>query len=118
MKKIPDDIQLIVSRSMSAMSTDLDSNTWQIDELLKAFKREIDSREMCSFVGSSSSKYEYSASSLFTGIKKSPENYPGAGPSPAQICVFCKNSHASWKCKTITDIATRKKKLRNVTSVY
>ena len=113
MKKIPDDIQLIVSRSMSATSTDPDDDTWQIDELLKAFKCEIESREMCSFVGSSSSDVGYSASSLFTGVKKSTEKYNtgGSSPSPAQVCVFCEKGHASWKCRTITDVATRKKKL-------
>ena len=87
MKKIPDDIQLIVSRSMSATSTDPDDDTWQIDELLKAFKCGIESREMCSFVGSSSSDVSYSTSSLSTGVKKSTG---GRIPSPAQVCVFCK----------------------------
>ena len=54
MSKLPDDIKLIVSRSMSSSTTEESKNEWKIDELMKSFKQELESREMCNFVSSTS----------------------------------------------------------------
>ena len=75
MSKLPDDIKLIVSRSMSSATKEETEGEWKIDELMKAFKQEIESREMCNFVSNTSNaKYNketnssdgFTASSLVT----------------------------------------------------
>ncbi len=68
MRKIPNDIQLVISRAMATVSTGTDdTDTWKIDELLKSFKQEIESREMCRFIGATDPTV-HSTSSLFTGV--------------------------------------------------
>ena len=117
MKKIPDDIQLIVSRAMSNALTNSEDtegrsgDTWEIDELIKAFKREIESREMCNFIGSSPSG-SYSSSSLFTGARAPPPRNELQQKNPAQQCLFCDKKHATWKCNTVTEITARKEILK------
>ena len=118
MKKIPDDIQLIVSRSMaSSSSTSEDTpgrsgDTWEIDELIKAFKREIESREMCNFIGSNPSAPNYTSSSLFAGAQNHPPQHTPSPKTPAQQCLYCDKKHATWKCNTVTDITSRKEILK------
>ena len=45
-------------------------NSWKIDEILKAFKQEIESHEMCSFIRTAQANEaeNYSASSLYRGL--------------------------------------------------
>ena len=116
MSKLPEDIKLIVSRAMASVNS-LGmgcSDEWKIDELLKSLKQEIESREMCYFVSHSRNselgtgkKYQekFSAASLVT----STDTYSS---HPGTKCVFCDQSHASWKCSVVTEISSRKNILR------
>ena len=115
MNKLPNDVKLIVSRSMAAASLEVTEDKWKIDELLKHLKQEIDSREMCYLVAgfspsgsnpnSPDSKRrggkgnEYTSSSLVN---------PTDEPPPASKCVYCSQKHASWKCMVVTDVNKRK----------
>ena len=111
MRKIPNDIQLVISRAMASVSTGTDdTDTWKIDELLKSFKQEIESREMCRFIGTTDSPG--SISSLHTGVNNQDRRDDSNRPTPAQVCVFCDKKHASWKCNTVTDVPARKVILR------
>ena len=51
MSKLPSDIRLLITRNMATLLTPPSDENWQIDELLKILKQEIESREMCNFVG-------------------------------------------------------------------
>ena len=51
MSKLPSDIRLLITRNMATLLTSPSDENWQIDELLKILKQEIESREMCNFVG-------------------------------------------------------------------
>ena len=58
MSKLPDDIKLIVSRTMASVSTKESDKEWKIDKLIRILKQEIESQEMCYFVTNSSEKPE------------------------------------------------------------
>ena len=45
MSKLPDEIKLIVSRSMASMSTEESDKEWKIGELIRILKQEIESRK-------------------------------------------------------------------------
>ena len=86
MKKLPNDIQLIVSRAMAAMAKEDYDEIWEIDKLIKAFKCEIESHEMCSFIGTGHENraiIKYSASSLITGA---------GNHSTSCFCVYCEKN--------------------------
>ena len=56
MSKLPEDIKLQISRSMSI------SREWYVDEALAALLREIKSREMCYFMNYSRKDNKYRGS--------------------------------------------------------
>ena len=107
MNMVPNDIHLIISRALPV------SEQWEIDELLKILKKEVESREMCSFMSKSATnnrhehteKGDYTASTLTVGAKYN-EN---TGVS----YTYCKRGHSSASCITITDLKARKTLLRN-----
>ena len=112
--KLPDDIKLLVSRSMA--NTADDNAEWKIDKLMTSFKQEIESREMCNFASKPEMKNRrnlpsdnFTASSLFTGTTED---------SPHISCVYCDKKHASWKCVTVTDVVSRKSILRKKGRCY
>ena len=50
MSKLPDDIQLLVTRSMATGIKSTSEEEWKIDELLKYLQKELESREMSHLV--------------------------------------------------------------------
>ena len=112
MAKLPAQIKLVITRALSL------NEKWDIEELLRVLKGEIESREMCYFMSSTTpcpkkdnsrhdntigkSVDEFTAASLVTDTKKS---FP---------CVFCKrDNHSASRCTVITDTKARKSILRN-----
>ena len=51
MSKLPDDIKLVISRSMTFAGNANNRHQWKILDLMNAFRQE--SREMCGFVSAS-----------------------------------------------------------------
>ena len=118
MKKLPEDIKLLVSRHMMtkvslAGATSGDSSSgmsagWKIDELIQFVKQEIESREMCYMVSSKA------GSSDDRRVKKHYNNFhTGAKTTKGQKCLYCNNKkHPTHRCDTVTDVRSRKSILR------
>ena len=84
----------------------------EIDKLIKAFKCEIESHEMCSSIGTGHENrviIKYSASSLITGA---------GNHSTSCFCVYCEKQHPTWKCNTVTEVRSRKSILRSKGRCY
>ena len=112
MSKLPDDIKLIVSRSMASVSTEESDKEWNIDELIRILKQEIESREMCYFVTNSSEKTGRPHKKDMPGTFMSSSLITAANKENPYSCVYCGKKHASWKCFTVTDVGSRKTILR------
>ena len=87
MNKLLETIRLDITRSMS------ESQEWDVDALLEVLRKEINSRELCSYMSNlksgdkpdRTSKDNFSAAALFSG------NSGGAKFNPDNItCTFCK----------------------------
>ena len=93
---LPDAIKLLITRKLG-------KNNWKILELVECIKEEVDARENCEFSNEKlDGEYCRKTTHSLVGIQK---------PS-RRNCVFCGKSHYSDKCENITDIAIRKKILR------
>ena len=106
MEKIPEEFRLVISRKMK-------SDTWDINELLDAFKEELEAREKSRFVGGSSNVVEKPLSKQ----NKLPEPITAAAlHSSEQLkmsCFFCNHpGHKSFNCVTVTDPVKRKEILK------
>ena len=118
MKKLPDDIKLIVSRSMmqvtmatstSSDSADEGSSGWKIENLISVVRQEIESREMCRMV----SAQEKQVRNEDRPSKKDHYNNLNTGTKSKKIkCVFCNKKHASHLCETVTEVRSRLSILR------
>ena len=95
------EVQLNINRN-------LDEELWNLTRLLTIIKCEINAREKCTTaivkerVGQNVFSFEepLSVASLFAGQKSK------------LLCVFCKKSHWSVKCRTISDPSSRKQFLK------
>ena len=102
LERLPDATKLPITRKLG-------KKNWKILELVECIKEEVDARENCEF---SNEKLdgEY--------CRKTTHSLVGAlEPSRRKsvlCCVFCRKSNYSNKCENITDIAIRKKILREV----
>ena len=95
-ERLPDAIKLLITRKLG-------KNNWKILELVECIKEEVDARENCEFSNEKlDGEYCRKTTHSLVGIQK---------PS-RRNCVFCGKSHYSDKCENITDIAIRKKILR------
>ena len=106
LSKLPEDIQLIISRQKK-------EETWSLDNLLEALTEEITARERCAVNSKlsteerrSSTKQPTTASALFSVDKKGPN------------CTYCRKSHPSSNCPNVTNIAARKQILRTSDSCF
>ena len=108
MSKLSEDIRLQISRSMPI------SREWDVTELLAALLKEIESREMCSFMNYSRKENEYRGA-------HEPDNFTGAAlfsgsnqsGQPFKIkCTHCRKNHKSNECNLITDPRSQKVILR------
>jgi hypothetical protein len=101
--KLPEGMQLLISRKVG-------KDDWKLDEPLKEFRIELEARERCSLLQSTTEKkdgarrkYEPSTSSaLFTGSDN----------RSIQKCTYCGEQHLSSRCNIITDISARRAILR------
>ena len=120
MSKLPDDIKLIVSRTMAVNNFDdrtsskIDDSTkeWKIDELLRILKNEIESRELCGFMANTVDKSEKFSKRNHSNPFTSSSLIAAKGDEPSYYCTYCGQSHASWKCTTVTDVQSRKSILK------
>ena len=96
LERLPDAIKSLITRRLG-------KNNWKILELVECIKEEVDARENCKFSNEKlDEEYCRKTTHSLVGIQK-----PSRGN-----CVFCGKSHYSDKCENITDIAIRKKILR------
>ena len=94
--RLPDAIKLSINRKLGK------SNLKKI-ELAESFMEAVDTRENCEFSSEKlDGEYCRKATYLLVGIQK-----PSIG-----TCLFCGKSHYSGNCENITEIAIRKKILR------
>jgi hypothetical protein len=101
--KLPEEMQLLISWKFG-------KDDWKLDELLKEFRIELEARERCSLLQSTTEKkdgarrkYEPSTSSaLFTGSDN----------RSIQKCTYCVEQHLSSRCNINTDISARRAILR------
>ena len=106
MAKIPEDLRLILSRQFCG-------DNWNLDELLKAFKTELEARERCasSSVGTSSRTNQ-----VHSSLPKWKGEEAEGNPTAAALasfnrkinCTYCHKSHPSVRCNVITDVKARK----------
>ena len=102
MAKIPEDLRLILSRQFCG-------DNWNLDELLRAFKTELEARERCasSSVGTSSpSNQVHSSLSKWKGeeAERNPTAAALASFNRKINCTYCHKSHPSVRCNVITDV--------------
>ena len=108
-EKIPSELRLIISRKFGS------KETWDLDVLLNALKSELDSRERCNAVKTSSPINSNPRFDQQRGRFKQPLSssalYARSEECTLQ-CVFCKKNHKSITCSTITELKARRTILR------
>ena len=87
----------------------VESQEWDVDRLLEFLRKEINSREFCSYMSNLKSgdkpdrrsKNDFSAAVLFSG------NSGGTKLNPHNLtCTFCKQNDTSSKCDIIADVSS------------
>ena len=105
MAKIPEDLCLILSRQFCG-------DNWNLDELLKAFKTELEARERCASSSVETSSRTNQVHSLPPKWKEEAEGNPTAAAlvsfNRKINCTYCHKSHPSARCDIITDAKARK----------
>lgn len=101
LKRLPEDIQLFVSRKMAEKD---DGSDWKLPQLLEILKVEIEAREKCSH-GKREPKrntgaHYATAATLTTGVKNKPK------------CTFCQGEHGTVDCRVVTSVQERRNILR------
>jgi len=102
LNKLPQELRLIISRKFES------SDGWELDELLKVFKAEVEARERCSLLSCSSNtkvekRHQYSKPPISAAALLSP------GPEVQKItCTFCNGSHKTVDCSVVTSVDERK----------
>ena len=101
MNKIPQELRLIVSREIK-------QGDWELDPLLKALHQELEAREraMGATVSLPARRKDQYCNDPPTASALTSTSHP----SPT--CTYCKQPHASNKCKTVTDVQARREILR------
>ena len=97
--KLPSEIRVILSRNFQ-------NDIWQLDDMLKILKREVEAKERSFSIGTSS-EFE---------PEKRDRNYTTSAflnSSLERKCPFCNlNNHPASKCLKVTNMAARKQILR------
>ena len=102
LQKLPEEIQLIISRKLSELHGDED---WELPKLLEILKIEIEAREKCSAgktVPKRSGMSGHATAAALTAANTGKTN-----------CTFYKGNHNTVECHVVTDVQERKKILRN-----
>ena len=105
MKKLPDDIQLEVTKSTG--------DSWDFDRILDMFNDQLMAREKCEFVTHSNDEFKVrkerksndSNESSSTGSLLLTTMQQG---KKTIACLFCSQNHKAWHCNVVTDPKTRK----------
>ena len=121
MSKLPNvcnELKLDINKRLPASETSETSETeWKLEQLLDALKKELQLREKCNFVPSSSDKGDKSSSlrqrsfqppTAATLYTENQEKHDQFTPS----CVFCKGKHRANQCNVVTDVVTGERLLR------
>ena len=104
LSKVPQELRLIISRKF-------DTQEWNLDELLKVFKTEVEARERCDLMATTPST---------TTQRKYPPKPPPINaetlltPEGQQIitCTFCKQGHRLVDCVVIPNIHERREMVK------
>eukprot|EP00731_Ephydatia_muelleri_P005954 Em0003g202a len=91
MKRIPHDICLVVSRTVT-------TDDWKLDKLLAAVGSEIEARE----------KAAQEEAETLQKPTKNPPTTAALLSTPAPACCYCGESHQSSSCRTVPDIDQRR----------
>ena len=103
MNKLLETIRLDITRSMS------ESQEWDVDTLLEVLRKEINSRELCSYMSNLKSGDKLDKTSKDDFLAAAFGNSDGTKSNPHNItCTFCKQNHTSSKCNMITDVNSGK----------
>ena len=105
-EKIPEEFRLVISRKMK-------SDTWDVNELIEAFKEELEAREKSRFVGGSGNVVEKPW--LKPKIPRDPITAAALFlPERGQAnCYFCNHpGHRLFNCTSVTDPEKRKEILK------
>uniref|UniRef100_A0A7M5WXV2 DUF1758 domain-containing protein n=1 Tax=Clytia hemisphaerica TaxID=252671 RepID=A0A7M5WXV2_9CNID len=93
-EKLPDELKIVISRKFG-------SSIWTLDLLLTYLNEELRALENCTNSGGGKAERTdesdplYSALGLFSNTEKN-------------VCVFCKKSHSSAKCRKVTNTQSRR----------
>ncbi len=104
MQKLPDEFRISITRN-------LESETWNLKDILGEFHKELQLREQCLVNNKESSpshqrgESTISTSALYTDSSENKQ-------SPRVWCSFCNQNHQSSKCNVITTIESRKEVLK------
>ena len=109
MEKLPSNMRLIISRA-------IDQPEWDLDVPLKAFDSEIEARERCEPIGTNPSE-SFTPNRPFSSQANKGKDVPTGATLTNQSehpisCTFCKQSHPSASCGTVTDISARRNLLK------
>ena len=103
MNKLPQELRLIVSREVK-------EEEWQLDELMKIVDTEIKARERASNGSSRPTRVPNRDIPTATALVSNDSVVPK--------CSYCRQSHSSNSCRTVTDPAERKHILRKTGRCY
>ena len=114
MNKIPQELQLIITRKLG-------KEKWDLDALQNAFKEELEAREMCEFAtasrnddkvkGGGGRRYPTTAEAL---LAQGQYERKGGGIT----CTYCRGSHPSAQCHVITGVQARREVLKSKGKCY
>ena len=107
MNKIPQELQLIITRKLG-------KEKWNLDVLQKAFKEELEAREMCEFVTAKSyEKPKIGGYRRYPTTAETPlaQGQPHKRDEGVQ-CTYCRGSHPSAQCHVNTDVQARREILK------
>ena len=103
MKKLPEEMKLIISR-------EFDKVVWDIRVILEAFKREVQAREKLVLIKSSNSEQEYISKSKYSSGLTLYQQVSRGSPK----CVFCsKTDHKPQDCVEVSNVQQRAAILKN-----
>ena len=104
MQKLPEEFRIAITRN-------LESETWNLKDILGEFHKELQLREQC-LVNNKDSRPShqrgespFSTSALYTDSSENKQ-------SPRVWCSFCNQNHQSSKCNVVTSIESRKEVLK------
>ena len=109
--KLPSDMRTLFARTFCG-------KVWDLDEMLKIFRCELEAKEQASLTVKAEKSYEksrenYTTGALYSASKLS--NYQASSRNPAsgsrnnnKSCLFCQGNHPRFRCTKVTDPKIRK----------